>query len=198
MTQRHPLAGSSTPPYRGLTNVTDETARADGQTTHPNRLRRPGSRPRGNPCRRQPGPRTTGGCGRLHGSQSHGCRGQVVGFTGHRPPSSDARHPGSPCLRRLWAHHTGSDRTGTTLASSHSPLSEPAGFRLVRGGVNSHSGRRREPDVDRGPTPGSHRRRNNSGALTDVASGRLAVHDPTALLGLQFCAGLGNGILWAT
>jgi hypothetical protein len=36
---------------------------------------------------------------------------------------------------------------------------------------------------------------NNSGALTDVASGLLAVHDQTALLGPQFCAGLGNGIL---
>jgi hypothetical protein len=36
---------------------------------------------------------------------------------------------------------------------------------------------------------------NNSGALTDVASGLLAVHDETALLGPQFCAGLGNGIL---
>jgi len=36
---------------------------------------------------------------------------------------------------------------------------------------------------------------NNGGALTDVASGLLAVHDQTALLGPQFCAGLGNGIL---
>jgi hypothetical protein len=36
---------------------------------------------------------------------------------------------------------------------------------------------------------------NNSGALTDVAGGLLAVHDQTALLGPQFCAGLGNGIL---
>jgi len=35
----------------------------------------------------------------------------------------------------------------------------------------------------------------NSGALTDVAGGLLAVHDQTALLGPQFCAGLGNGIL---
>jgi hypothetical protein len=34
-----------------------------------------------------------------------------------------------------------------------------------------------------------------SGALTDVARGLLAVHDKTALLGPQFCAGLGNGIL---
>ncbi len=39
---------------------------------------------------------------------------------------------------------------------------------------------------------------NSSGALTDVAGGLLAVHDQTALLGPQFCAGLGNGILWAT
>jgi hypothetical protein len=36
---------------------------------------------------------------------------------------------------------------------------------------------------------------NNGGALVDVASGLLAVHDQTALLGPQFCAGLGNGIL---
>jgi Domain of unknown function (DUF4386) len=36
---------------------------------------------------------------------------------------------------------------------------------------------------------------NNSGALVDVARGLLAVHDRTALLGPQFCAGLGNGIL---
>ena len=36
---------------------------------------------------------------------------------------------------------------------------------------------------------------NNSGALIDVARGLLAVHDQTALLGPQFCAGLGNGIL---
>jgi hypothetical protein len=34
-----------------------------------------------------------------------------------------------------------------------------------------------------------------SGALVDVARGLLAVHDQTALLGPQFCAGLGNGIL---
>ena len=34
----------------------------------------------------------------------------------------------------------------------------------------------------------------NSGGL-DVARGLLAVHDQTALLGPQFCAGLGNGIL---
>jgi Domain of unknown function (DUF4386) len=36
---------------------------------------------------------------------------------------------------------------------------------------------------------------NNGGGLIDVASGLLAVHDQTALLGPQFCAGLGNGIL---
>ncbi len=36
---------------------------------------------------------------------------------------------------------------------------------------------------------------NNSGALIDVARGLLAVHDQTAILGPQFCAGLGNGIL---
>jgi Domain of unknown function (DUF4386) len=36
---------------------------------------------------------------------------------------------------------------------------------------------------------------NNSGPLVDVASGLLAVHDQTSLLGPQFCAGLGNGIL---
>ena len=36
---------------------------------------------------------------------------------------------------------------------------------------------------------------NSSGALTDVAGGLLAVHDQTAILGPQFCAGLGNGIL---
>jgi Domain of unknown function (DUF4386) len=35
----------------------------------------------------------------------------------------------------------------------------------------------------------------NSPALVDVARGLLAVHDRTALLGPQFCAGLGNGIL---
>jgi hypothetical protein len=35
----------------------------------------------------------------------------------------------------------------------------------------------------------------NGGALADVASGLLAVHDQTAILGPQFCAGLGNGIL---
>ena len=35
----------------------------------------------------------------------------------------------------------------------------------------------------------------NSKALTDVASGLLAVHDQIALLGPQLCAGLGNGIL---
>jgi Domain of unknown function (DUF4386) len=34
-----------------------------------------------------------------------------------------------------------------------------------------------------------------SGAPVDVAAGLLAVHDQTALLGPQFCAGLGNGIL---
>ena len=34
-----------------------------------------------------------------------------------------------------------------------------------------------------------------SGPLVDVARGLLAVHDRTALLGPQFCAGLGNGIL---
>jgi hypothetical protein len=33
------------------------------------------------------------------------------------------------------------------------------------------------------------------GALVDVARSLLAVHDQTALLGPQFCAGLGNGIL---
>jgi hypothetical protein len=32
-------------------------------------------------------------------------------------------------------------------------------------------------------------------ALTEVARGLLAVHDQTSLLGPQFCAGLGNGIL---
>jgi hypothetical protein len=36
---------------------------------------------------------------------------------------------------------------------------------------------------------------NNSGAAIDVARGLLAVHEQTALLGPQFCAGLGNGIL---
>jgi len=36
---------------------------------------------------------------------------------------------------------------------------------------------------------------NSSGALVDLAHGLLAVHDKTALLGPQFCAGLGNGIL---
>jgi uncharacterized protein DUF4386 len=36
---------------------------------------------------------------------------------------------------------------------------------------------------------------NNGGALVDVARGLLAIHDRTALLGPQFCAGLGNGIL---
>jgi Domain of unknown function (DUF4386) len=36
---------------------------------------------------------------------------------------------------------------------------------------------------------------NNGGALTDVASGLLAVHDQTAILVPQLCAGLGNGIL---
>jgi Domain of unknown function (DUF4386) len=35
----------------------------------------------------------------------------------------------------------------------------------------------------------------SSGALVDVARGLLAVHDQTALLGPQLCAGLGNGIL---
>src|SRR5829696_8271746 len=35
----------------------------------------------------------------------------------------------------------------------------------------------------------------NSGALTDVASGLLAVHDQIALLGPKLCAGLRNGIL---
>jgi Domain of unknown function (DUF4386) len=34
-----------------------------------------------------------------------------------------------------------------------------------------------------------------SGGLVDVARGLLAVHDQTSLLGPQFCAGLGNGIL---
>jgi hypothetical protein len=34
-----------------------------------------------------------------------------------------------------------------------------------------------------------------NGALTDVARSLLAVHDQAALLGPQFCAGLGNGIL---
>lgn len=36
---------------------------------------------------------------------------------------------------------------------------------------------------------------NSSGALVDVGRSLLAVHDQTALLGPQFCAGLGNGIL---
>ena len=35
----------------------------------------------------------------------------------------------------------------------------------------------------------------NTGALVEAARGLLAVHDQTALLGPQFCAGLGNGIL---
>jgi hypothetical protein len=35
----------------------------------------------------------------------------------------------------------------------------------------------------------------NSAAMVDVARGLLAVHDQTSLLGPQFCAGLGNGIL---
>lgn len=35
----------------------------------------------------------------------------------------------------------------------------------------------------------------NSGALVELARGLLAVHDQTRLLGPQFCAGLGNGIL---
>src|SRR3954447_9281446 len=34
-----------------------------------------------------------------------------------------------------------------------------------------------------------------SGALIDVGRSLLAVHDQTSLLGPQFCAGLGNGIL---
>jgi hypothetical protein len=36
---------------------------------------------------------------------------------------------------------------------------------------------------------------NNGGAPIDVARGLVAVHDQTRLLGPQFCAGLGNGIL---
>jgi hypothetical protein len=36
---------------------------------------------------------------------------------------------------------------------------------------------------------------NTSGPLIEVARGLLAVHDQTAILGPQFCAGLGNGIL---
>src|SRR5665811_50062 len=35
----------------------------------------------------------------------------------------------------------------------------------------------------------------SSGALIDVARSLLAAHDQTSLLGPQFCAGLGNGIL---
>jgi hypothetical protein len=35
----------------------------------------------------------------------------------------------------------------------------------------------------------------DSSGLVDVTRGLLAVHDQTALLGPQFCAGLGNGIL---
>jgi hypothetical protein len=35
----------------------------------------------------------------------------------------------------------------------------------------------------------------NSATLTDIGRSLLAVHDQTALLGPQFCAGLGNGIL---
>lgn len=35
----------------------------------------------------------------------------------------------------------------------------------------------------------------NTGSLVEAARGLLAVHDQTALLGPQFCAGLGNGIL---
>lgn len=35
----------------------------------------------------------------------------------------------------------------------------------------------------------------NTGAPVDVAGALLAVHDQTTLLGPQFCAGLGNGIL---
>jgi len=35
----------------------------------------------------------------------------------------------------------------------------------------------------------------DDGGLTDLARSLLAVHDQTALLGPQFCAGLGNGIL---
>jgi hypothetical protein len=37
--------------------------------------------------------------------------------------------------------------------------------------------------------------RTPSGPLVDVARGLLTVHDQTAMLGPQFCAGLGNGIL---
>jgi hypothetical protein len=40
-----------------------------------------------------------------------------------------------------------------------------------------------------------HGAANTSAPLVDVARGLLAVHDRTALLGPQFCAGLGNGIL---
>ena len=36
---------------------------------------------------------------------------------------------------------------------------------------------------------------NNGGGLTDVARGLLALHHQTSLLGPQFCAGLGNGVL---
>ena len=36
---------------------------------------------------------------------------------------------------------------------------------------------------------------NDNAALVDVARSLLAVHNETALLGPQFCAGLGNGIL---
>jgi len=35
----------------------------------------------------------------------------------------------------------------------------------------------------------------NGGALVEVSRGLLALHDQTSLLGPQFCAGLGNGIL---
>jgi Domain of unknown function (DUF4386) len=37
--------------------------------------------------------------------------------------------------------------------------------------------------------------RSPGGGLVDVARGLLAVHDQTAMLGPQLCAGLGNGIL---
>ena len=70
----------------------------------------------------------------------------------------------------------------------------PRVHRLTHGGVDPHPDRGPEPDVGRGAAPGLRPSRQQR-ALVDVARGLLAVHDQTALLGPQFCAGLGNGIL---
>ena len=91
--QRNLLAGGSTVPGPWLTNATDETAPSDGQSTPSKPAETPGYRPRGNPCRRQPGPRTTGRARPRRRAAKP--RLPRASCRTHRSPpaSADARHP---------------------------------------------------------------------------------------------------------